>query len=173
MIDAMPENTMSRYYVDKYTNVFMSYYKLDRNRKDLIVWGTRTKQSDDTGVVFSDRNRLIDTVIGTLQKARILFGIEHDKDFREYLKHWETMRRIKTVNNMGIERYEWESTTGQDHFVHASCYFYLAQQAAGSGVVMPELLSAEHGKLVVQTSEGPKLRSLKDVMEEQQYGGGN
>jgi len=171
VIDAMPENTMSRYYVKKYPNVFMNYYKLDRNRKDLIIWGKRTKQSDDTGVVFSDRNRLIDTVITDLQKAKILYGLHSDRDFREYLKHWETMRRVKVVNNIGIERYEWESTTGQDHFVHATVYYYLALQAAGSGVVIAETQTAEHGKLIVQTMEGPKLRSLKEVMEEQQYGG--
>ena len=167
VIDAMPENTMSRYYVDNYPNVFMSYYKLDRARHDLIVWGKRTAQSDDSGVVYSDRNRLIDTVIATVQRAEILFGLSSDRDFREFIKHWETLRRIKAVNNQGIERYEWETTTGVDHYVHATVFYYLALQAAGAGAVLSAEPSDTHGKLVVPTSEGLKMRSLKEVMEEQ------
>lgn len=54
--------------------------------------------------------------------------------FRLYIKHFETMRRAKVVNNKGIERFIWDSTTSEDHFVFADLYSYLAMLGGSSGV---------------------------------------
>lgn len=167
VIDANPENTMALHYVKTYQNVFMSYFKRDRDRKKLVEWG----EGDNRGVVFSDRNRIIDTVINQLLNAKILYGLQSDRDFREYVKHWETLRRIKVTNNIGIERYEWESTTGVDHYVFATVYYYLATLASGHGAVLSLPTQADKPGLMVQTSEGLKLRSLKEMMaDDQLYG---
>ncbi len=63
----------------------------------------------------------------------MLFGLASDKDLKDFLKHWETLRRIKVTNNRGIESYEWDSTTGEDHYVFATLYYYLARLSIGSG----------------------------------------
>ena len=68
----------------------------------------------------------------------MLFGVESNKTLVEYLRHWETLRRVKEVSNKGIERYVWESTTGQDHFVFATLYYYLAMLGEGAGVFFGE-----------------------------------
>jgi len=42
------------------------------------------------------------------------------------------------TNNAGIERYVWESTTGEDHYVFATLYGYLARLGAGAGIFYGE-----------------------------------
>jgi hypothetical protein len=41
---------------------------------------------------------------------------------------------VKVTNNKGVERYVWESTTGVDHYVLSTLYYYLAVMGGGSGV---------------------------------------
>jgi hypothetical protein len=67
-----------------------------------------------------------------------LIGVVADKNFQDYIKHYETLRRVKVVNNKGIERYVWESTTGVDHYVFADLYAYLAMLGEGAGVFFAE-----------------------------------
>jgi hypothetical protein len=130
VIDAMPDNTMAKHYIDKYRGALMSFFQENTSNPQLLVWwGEGVKR----GIVYSNRNRILDQLIDQILNANILFGLRSDKDFRDYLRHWETLRRIKTTNNRGIERYEWESTTGEDHYVFATLYYYLALLGRGSG----------------------------------------
>lgn len=163
VIDANPENDMARYYVNTYDNVFMSYYNADKQKKELVKWG----EGDDYGVVHSDRNRLMDTVINEFLRGKILVGLATNKLLRTYLAHWETLRRIKEMDKNGVERYVWESTTGQDHFAHATAYYYLATLAKGYGVVMSTALPKEP-ELIIQTAEGPVMGDIKEILRRQQ-----
>lgn len=130
VIDAMPDNTMSRYYTETYRNALMSFFKENTdNPQQLVWWGEGIRNN----IVYSNRNRIIDQMIDDILNAKVLFGLPSDKDLRDYLRHWETLRRIKVTNNRGIERYEWDSTTGEDHFVFATLYYYLARMGKGSG----------------------------------------
>lgn len=76
-------------------------------------------------------------------EAKWLIGLPADADFQLYIKHFETLRRAKVVNNKGIERYVWESTTGEDHFVFADLYSYLAMLGGGAGIFYGEQTSAD------------------------------
>lgn len=132
VIDAMPDNTMSRYFVNTYQNAYMSFFQDNTaNPQTLIWWGEKEKQ----GIVYSHRNRVLDHLIDYILQAKCLFATPSDMNMREYVNHWLTMRRVKSVNSKGIEFYEWTSTTDVDHYAFATLYWYLAVQTRGAGHV--------------------------------------
>lgn len=131
VIDAMPDNTWSKYIVDKFPSMQMSFFQENTSNPQTIVWWG---DGDKKGIVYSHRDRIIDKMLTDMIEAKFLIGVESNKDFLEYIKHFETLRRIKVTNNAGIERYMWESTTGVDHYVFATLYGYIARLGAGAGV---------------------------------------
>lgn len=140
VIDAMPDNTMSKYYVDTYPRALMSFFQDNKNNPQVIVWwgqttGSMNEERNRNGIVYSNRNRIIDKMIDDILNAHILFGMASDRDLRDYLKHWETLRRVKVADTRGIESYEWDSTTGEDHYVFATLYYYLARLGVGGGAL--------------------------------------
>jgi hypothetical protein len=146
VIDAMPDNTMSKYYVENYHNVCMSYFQENKNNPKTIVWWG---EGDRQGVVYSNRNRILDQLIDEILNAKILFGLASDSEIKNYLKHWETLRRIKVVDHKGIESYEWDSTTGEDHYVFATLYWYLATLSGGVGSYVPDALQGVGAKQLI------------------------
>lgn len=132
VIDAMPDNTMSRYFVEKYQNAYMSFFQDNNNNPQQIVWWG---ENDKKGIVYSHRNRIIDQLIDHILQAKCLFSMASDMSMREYIAHWLTMRRVKSTNAKGIEFYEWTSTNDTDHYCFATLYWYLAVQTGGSGMV--------------------------------------
>lgn len=138
VIDAMPDTTGARYFVEKYENCYMSLFKENTDNPQTILWwgqnsGLADSPNNRQGIVYSNRNRILDQLIDFILNAKMLFGVETNQDFRDYVKHWETLRRIKVTNAKGIESYEWDSTTGVDHYVFATLYFYIASMGAGNG----------------------------------------
>lgn len=140
VIDAMPNTTLSRYIVEKYTFMKMSYFMENSNNPQLLVWWG---EGDKQGIVYSFRDRILDQFLTAMIEAQWLIGVVADETFRLYVKHFETLRREKVVNNKGIERYVWTSTTGEDHFVFADLYSYLAMLGNGSGSFLRELTEAD------------------------------
>jgi hypothetical protein len=130
VIDAMPDNQMSKYYVEKYPFMKMSFFQENENNPQMIVWWG---EKDRAGIVYSHRDRILDQMLAAMIEAKFLIGVDSNKDLIEYIKHFETLRRVKVVNNKGIERYVWESTTGVDHYVFATLYGYLARLGEGNG----------------------------------------
>lgn len=142
VIDAMPDSTLSRYIVDKYPFMRMSYFQENSNNPQTIVWwgkGQGDEPSNKSGVVYSHRDRILDQHLTNMIEAKHLISVETDKEFQLYIKHYETLRREKVLNNKGIERYIWASTTGEDHYVFADLYSYIAQLGAGAGVFFNEV----------------------------------
>lgn len=137
VIDAMPDNTAAKHYVDTYPWMQMSFFMENANNPQMIVWWG---ENDKKGIVYSHRDRIIDRMLTDMIEAKWLIGVEPDKEFRDFIKHFETLRREKVVNNKGIERYIWVSTTGVDHFVFACLYAYLAMQGNGAGVFWSEIV---------------------------------
>lgn len=133
-VDAMPDNTMSRYYVDTYEQAYMSFFQDNTNNPQVILWWG---EGDKKGIVYSNRNRILDQLINDMLNAKFLISVPSDKDLKEYVKHWETLRRVKVVNTRGIESYEWDSTTGVDHYCFATLYYRLAVQTMGAGALLP------------------------------------
>lgn len=130
VIDAMPNTTLANYIVEKYPFMRMSYFQENSNNPQVLVWwGEHDKKS----IVYSFRDRILDQFLTNIVEARWLIGVPADEMFRLYIKHFETLRREKVVNNKGIERYVWGSTTGEDHFVFADLYSYIAMLGQGAG----------------------------------------
>lgn len=135
VIDAMPNTTLSRYIVETYPFMQMSYFMENSNNPQTIVWWG---EGDKKGIVYSFRDRILDQFLTSMIEAKWLISVPADEVFRLYIKHFETLRRTKVTNNRGIERYIWDSTTGEDHFVFADLYSYLAMQGAGAGIFFAE-----------------------------------
>lgn len=136
VIDAMPNTTLSRYVVEKYPFMNMSYFMENSNNPQLLVWWG---EGDKKGIVYSFRDRILDQFLMAMIEAKWSIGVSSDELFRLYIKHFETLRREKVVNNKGIERYVWDSTTGEDHFVFADLYSYIAMLGNGSGIFYSEV----------------------------------
>lgn len=146
VIDAMPDNTMAKYYVENYRTAQMSFFQENKNNPRTIVWWG---ENEKAGIVYSNRNRILDQLIDHILNAKMLFGVVSDLELKNYLKHWETLRRIKVVDLKGIESYEWDSTTGEDHYVFATLYYYLALLGFGNGTFFPELKGSADQKQLI------------------------
>lgn len=145
VIDAMPDNTAARAYVENHTNCFMSFFGENENNPMMTVWWG---EKERRGIVYSNRNRILDQLITDIVEAKYLFACDTGADFSLYLKHWETMRRVKEVNAKGIERYVWTSTTGEDHYCFATLYWHLATLGYGNGVFISEERDANVRELI-------------------------
>lgn len=130
VIDAMPDNTAAKHYVATYPWMQMSFFQENNNNPQTIVWWG---ENDKKGIVYSHRDRILDRMLTDMMEAKFLIGVPADKSFSDFIKHFETLRRAKVTNNKGIERYVWESTTGEDHYVFACLYAYLAHESDLSG----------------------------------------
>jgi len=145
VIDAMPDNTMSKYYVDKYPFMQMSFFQENTSNPQTLVWWG---ENDKKGIVYSHRDRILDKMLTDMVTAKFLIGVESNKDLLEYIKHFETLRRVKVTNNAGIERYVWDSTTKVDHYCFATLYGYLARMSAGAGVFYSEDATQEKPSVI-------------------------
>lgn len=140
VIDAMPNTFLANHIVNKYPQFRMSFFQENNNNPQTLVWWG---EGDKRGIVYSHRDRILDQFLMGMVEAKWLIGIPADEMLRLYIKHYETLRREKVTNNKGIERYVWESTTGEDHFVFADLYSYLAMLGQGSGVFFKEMTDGD------------------------------
>lgn len=137
VIDAMPENEVSRSLVNAHPNVSMCYLGRDKESNRVARFG----EDEERGVVKADRNRLIDLVIRRMQSGDVPMNVSADAMYRLFVSHCETLRRVKETNNMGISRFVWESTTGEDHLFFALCFYELARMGSdGAGTVIDDLV---------------------------------
>lgn len=145
VIDANPDNTAARYYVANHRNTRMSFFMENKSDpKNIVWWG----EGDKKGIVYSNRNRILDQLITDIVEAKFNMGMTPNPEFNRYLKHWETLRRVKVTDSRGIESYEWDSTTGEDHYVFATLYWYLAVKARGAGVFISDDTMAKPKMLI-------------------------
>ena len=145
VIDAMPDNTASRHFCEKYPWMRMSFFMENNNNPQTIVWWG---EGDKNNIVYSHRDRILDRMLTDMLEAKWLISAQPDKDFQMFIKHFETLRRTKVTNNKGIERYVWDSTTGEDHMVFASLYAYLAVLSRGSGVFFSDAQLSERPAII-------------------------
>jgi hypothetical protein len=162
VIDAMPENTMSREYTSKYQNVFMCYLNRDKDTKRLI----RFEQKENAGIIHADRNRLIDQIVNDILNAKILFNLVPDQYLEDYIRHCESLKRVKTIDKLGVERFIWESTNNVDHYFFATLFYYIAKTICGGGVISPELSRRISGP-IIRKSDGD-YTNIKEYLEDNQ-----
>jgi hypothetical protein len=149
VVDAMPDNTFAKYLCDEYPWMRMSYFMENNNNPQTIVWWGENDKSD---IVYSHRDRILDRMLLDMIEAKWLIGCKADKNFQLFIKNFETLRRTKVTNNKGIERFVWDSTTGEDHYVFSTLYYRLAVMSGGSGIFLndaditskPPVISADN-----------------------------
>jgi len=135
VIDALPDSTMSKYFVKTYRDALMWYPQENANNPQLVVW---YGDNDKKGIVYTHRDRSIDMLIDDMVQAKFLIGVPSNKDFLLYIKHFENLRRVKETNAKGIEMFKWQSITTEDHLVFASLFYRLAVASQGNGTFLPE-----------------------------------
>lgn len=168
VMDAGPERTWAEEFKDKYPNLHLCFFRTDRPRAEIVKWGGMSGNKEDLkdiGYVWVDRNRIIDLLISEILNGRMLFRMQREV-LEAYMKHWGTMRRIEEGTALGSKRYKWESTTGEDHWVMATVYYWLAKMKGG-GVVEFLPTEGEKKEVIERTPDGFRMRSLKEIMEEQ------
>ena len=163
VMDAGPERTWAEEFRKKYPRLWINFYKRDRQQKSPITWGDNdTKQ----GIVFSDRSRVIDMTVNDIVTADISFDLDA-KDLNAYIKHWLVMVKKQEEDSLGLVRYVWDknSSSAQDHWVHATVYYNIARSRGGKTTVLDGPGNQERPKLIVPTDDGFKENDLRDLMD--------
>lgn len=119
VIDALPDLTEPRKLREEFKGrVFLCHYVKDRKTYQIVRWGAAA----EAGNVNVDRNRAIQMVVDDFSDRRIPLQGTID-DWEEYYSHWKTMYKMSEPDTMGIPQMTWESSSGLDHFAHATVYW--------------------------------------------------
>lgn len=167
VMDAGPERTWAEEFKQKYPKLYLCFYKADKPKKELVKWGGMLGTKEDRknlGYVWTDRNRAIDKVINEFLKGRILIYATREV-LNKYIAQWETLRRIEEMTALGTKRYIWDSSTGEDHWAHATVYYWIARMR-GSGKAGFEPDKTKKTDVIERTKEGFRMRSLKEIIED-------
>lgn len=168
VMDAGPERTWAEEFKEKYPKCHLCFYRKDTTKAELVKWGGLVGGNEDEknhGYVWTDRNRAINAVIDEFLNGKILIYLSRE-DLNKYILQWETLRRIMEPTALGTKSYKWESTTGEDHWAHATVYYWIARGKTSSADIIsePEI----NKSMIERTPDGFKMRDLKEVIEENQ-----
>lgn len=133
VVDLNPYPNKPKELVTKSRKGFASFYVNDQKNLDIVQWG----QGDKRGMVYPNRNKVIDDLINYIFSGRMKF-FKAKQYWEEYIAHWETMYRADVEDSLGIVRGLWETSTGMDHYCHATVYYYVAmsRMLTGNGQVL-------------------------------------
>jgi transcription elongation factor Elf1 len=129
VIDHLPDLTGPRKLQEQFPGrVFLCHYVRDRTGAQYVTWGT----NKDSGTVKVDRNRMIQSNIDEFAERHIALQGTAD-DWGDYIKHWMTLYKVTDVNSLGSPEFRWETSTGEDHWVHATSYWRAGMTRFGNG----------------------------------------
>ena len=152
VIDAQPENEISRAYVANNPKFSMCYLQRDRESNRIARFG----EGEERGIIKADRNRLIDFVVSRMQNGLIPIHCPADAMFRLFIAHCTTMRKVKEEDSRGIERYVWEGKTKEDHLLFALLFYELARYGGlGDAILIPD--KVDRPEAIVRTEDGFRL----------------
>lgn len=167
VMDAGPERTWAEEFKEKYPKLYLCFYRSDKPKAEAVRWGGMAGTKEDIknwGYVWADRTRVIDMVIRDFLLGKILVYLTRDM-LEKYIAQWETLRKVEEPTSLGTKRFKWESTTGEDHWPHATIYYWLARQK-GSGKATFEPDKGKKTEVIERTDEGFRMVDLKEIMEE-------
>lgn len=78
--------------------------------------------------VMINRNVAFDELMSVFKTKSI--SIQHIDE--EFVHHCRDMKRIQKFSKQQAVFYAWEKTTGEDHYFHATLYFYIATKLRGT-----------------------------------------
>jgi hypothetical protein len=119
VIDALPDLTEPRKLREEFPGrVFLCHYARDRKTFQIIRWG----KNEEAGNVTVDRNRMMQILIDDFANKKIPLQGTQD-DWAEFESHFATLYKVTEVDALGVPQSVWETSTGMDHFAHASLYW--------------------------------------------------
>lgn len=143
--------------------VYCSFYVEETKNYELIEWG----DGDKIHMVYPARNQIFDDLVAYIANGNMKF-FRPKTYWEEYIKHWETMYRVDMSGTTAIKeekeiaglnpgqviRGVWRTSTGEDHFAHATLYYYVAlsKLIAGGG----QVLKRSNSTNVIQKELGVK-----------------
>lgn len=131
VVDALPSQRFPKIMADKYTgDVWRAFYKPESDQTEVVKFGTKA----DHTMVLIKREEFFDIVVDKFLDKESPFQIPI-VDMGDYIRHWESLVRIVEEDRQGNQRFKWQSVNGEDHFAHATLYFYAALQRAAVGKV--------------------------------------
>lgn len=174
VMDAMPESTMADHYRAAYPGrLWTCYYNKDKAKGEIAKWG----KDEDYGIVYADRSRLIGRTVREFLKGDVLVGIKGGPELKLYLKHIETIRKLKeqqdrlltaiekTLNVEPATQHVWTTISKEDHYAHATFYWNLARSAGASAEFAASSDSTRRGP-IEETAPGVYKSRIKEMMEE-------
>ncbi len=168
VMDAGPERTWAEEFKQKYPKCHLVFYRKDKPKAPIAIWGGETGSKEDSknwGYVWVDRNRAIDAVIHDILSGNTLFNVSRE-DLNKYILQWETLRRLEEKTPLGTKTYRWETTTGMDHWVHATVYWWLGKSRAKKATFESEPTPPKAGEIIERTADGFRMRNLQEIIEE-------
>jgi hypothetical protein len=137
VIDNLPDRAEPVKLANKYNGkngrpkVYRCTYKESRDPGKVVVWG----KNKETDRVFIERTAAFDVIVDFFVQRLFPLNLTVT-ELALYIDHWQTMNRIEVLDTKGIIRAKWESSNGQDHFAHATLYFWAAaSRTRGQGQV--------------------------------------
>lgn len=170
VIDANPYPTPVMNLVNKYRGkIFAHYVDHDRKSMETITFS----EGDDTGIVKSDRTKIIDSVVADINAQDILFNMSlTELENKQYISHWLNMYRIISEDTKGIKRGEWLTIEGRDdHFAFATQFFKIAltKTLSVGGIIKAPLPPGQQNQQqsFIKQPDGKVLDgiSLKDIID--------
>lgn len=127
VIDALPYENMPKTLVKKYPGkVFMCFYSRDKDEMSSYEFMKGPKR----GVVRVQRTKYFDILVDKFTQGEKPINLQA-KDIEEYIEHWETLSRQEVEDAKGVIRGEWVSSSGKDHYAHATLYQDVAMTRLG------------------------------------------
>lgn len=119
IIDANPYPVSPKALTDKYSGeVYINYYNRDSKDLGIIRWGT----GDNTGVVYSDRTKILDLIAQEIGETKLLFRQSPSK-LEDFIYHCSNVYRTTEEDTRGIVRGVWKHQENKpDHYFHALAY---------------------------------------------------
>lgn len=129
VIDLNPYPTKPRELARKYRKVKCSFYVDNDKTLNLFEFGV----NKGVNMVYPSRDRFFDWLVEYISEGSLPF-LRSKAYWEEYTTHWETMYKAKLIGQkkaeeastmaqaLGQVRTSWLSSTGLDHYCHATLY---------------------------------------------------
>lgn len=131
---------------DKRWRVYCSFYIEQSKNYELIDWG----EGEKAHMVYPVRELLFDDLVAYIANGNMKFFAPKSY-WEEYIAQWETMYKADFVGTRRADevglgspqpqaRAVWLSSTGNDHYAHATLYYYVALSKiiAGGGQILKQ-----------------------------------
>lgn len=128
--DALPSQYEPKKYARKMRGRFYrAFYQPERDQVEL----SKFIDKDGDHMVLIRRNETFDEIVDKILATQFPLQLNLN-DVQEFVDHWTSMIRIVEEDKNGNHRFSWDKTD-EDHFAHASLYFYIGLKRALLGKV--------------------------------------